>query len=519
MEQQSPFNFTKPIPPKIKLSGGINLSFYVNHAVVFQYRYRLEVPQGGITGVNRSLLNWTSWINNDINEISIPKLEKEGRYRFVVEYKTHTNNEIIRFEKMFDVYDPKPLTASSTAQIKNVPSPVKTVPELSEPIAETRPPKQLSNQNINTINQGNIEQLNNKKIIEEKKIERETNKKRAEDISVAPAIAESKNSTNYDLLLREAFEKKDPAILKVSLENGAGTNIKGLYGGNMFHLLEDLTASEDVISVLKSKGLSINEPDNYRNTPLHYAIIKGESIYARYLINNGANLNLKNQVDLSPLHLAVLLNNKSVANDLIGKGANIDIAGNTGYTPLHIASEMNKVEIASDLLRNGANATIKTDQRLSSKQIAKIQKNTAISSLIRCDGSCSPTHSISGTNLRKENTLATIPKIEFDLAYDQLYVKNRQTAKVIQMIAAPVFALCAAGSVYFKLEANNYYSLYQDYKTQEGSMDLAKYNYDKTKEYDTYFYISGGVSIVSLYAFFHSTIWKRNITNKMRKIF
>jgi len=224
-------------------------------------------------------------------------------------------------------------------------------------------------------------------------------------------------------------------------------------------------------------------------------------------------------MDLSPLHLAVLLNNRSIVKELLDKGAIVDIVGKAGYTPLHIAAEMNNVEIAGDLLKNGAKVAFRTDQQLSSKTIAKIQENNTIVDLIKCKGSCSASTSMPSTYPRQYNSNAVYPKVDFNLPYDQKLIKNRHTAKVIQIISVPVFAICVAGSTYLKIEANNYYSLYKEYQATEGSMDLAKYNYDKTMQYDTYFYISGGISVVPLYTFIHSTIWKKNITNKMRKVF
>ncbi|MBN1187435.1 MAG: hypothetical protein JXB49_34485 [Bacteroidales bacterium] len=115
---QTPFNFTNSIPGRIRIMGKVNLSFYVNQSVVFQYRYRLEVPQGGGVSINKSLLSWTDWINRDINEVIVPKLVKEGNYKMVIEYRTHTSNEIRRFEKPFEVYSITPVNLATTKQSK-----------------------------------------------------------------------------------------------------------------------------------------------------------------------------------------------------------------------------------------------------------------------------------------------------------------------------------------------------------------------------------------------------------------
>ena len=518
-EQTSPFSFTSKIPAKIKLSGNVNLSFYVNQAMVFQYRYRLEVPQGGSSSIDKSLLNWTGWINKDINEIIVSKLANEGRYRFVVEYKTHTSNEIKRIEKWFEVYYTRPVPTAALARNNTHTAPATDNPKPIKPaLADNQVHSENSLDSQRTVNDEHI-QAYNKPIIQPERNDWKTAEPQDENTPETTTISENIEPVNFDLLLREAIDKEDATLIKESITNNANINIKGLYGGNIFHILGDNTASDDLIPLLKKKGLSINELDNFSNTPLHYAILKGESLYARRLIDEGANLNLTNQISLTPLHLAVLLNNRSVVKDLLAKGANVNAVGNTGYIPIHIAAEMNNLEIAGDLIRNGANATIKTDQRLTSKTIAKIQMNNNIVDLIHCKGSCTASTSTQTTYTHQINSNGTYPKIDFNLPYDQKLIRNRNTAKVIQIISVPVFALCAAGSTYLKLEANNYYSLYKEYQATEGSMDLAKYNYDKTLEYDKYFYISGSISLVPIYTFIHSTIWKRNVTNRMRKIF
>jgi len=116
ISDQTPFNFTNPIPDRIRILGKVNLSFYVNQSVVFKYRYRIEVLQGGGESINKSLLNWTDWINRDINEVIVPKLDKEGRYKMVIEYKTHKSNEIRRYEKQFEVYSITPVNIAVTTQ-------------------------------------------------------------------------------------------------------------------------------------------------------------------------------------------------------------------------------------------------------------------------------------------------------------------------------------------------------------------------------------------------------------------
>lgn len=520
-DPQTPFNFTNQIPSRIGLAGKVDLSFYVNHSVVFQYRYRLEVPQGGGTNINRTLLYWTDWINKDINEVVVQDIGKEGRYKLVVEYRTHTSNEIKRFEKLFDVYDTRPAIADETAPKKTVPAPAETTPETTKPVAENKPLKNGDDQVKTTtiIKKDDHKQVIEKPVFQNDQTGREVADNRSGILHEKSAVADKGLTKDYNMTLMESIRQKDAGMVKESIRNGAGLGIRGINGGNIFHMLDESTADENLISLLVSKGISINEPDNFNNTPLHYAIIKGRTLYARYLLNQGASLDLKNDIDLAPLHMATMLNNNTIVQDLLRNGANVNIKGNSGYTPLHIASEMNHSAIAGDLLRNGAKARMRTDQKYSSITIAKIQKVESMRKLIASNGYYQIAVSTTSLSSAGMNPYNVYPEIDFNLPYDPLLVRNRQTAKIIQLISAPVFALCAAGAAYSKLEADDYYSLYLKYKELEGSHDIAKSNYNKTLEYDTYFYISGGISVVSLYSFIHSTLWKRNVTNRMHKVF
>ena len=552
--QQAPFFFLKPVPATIKLRGKIDLSFFRNRLIVSQYRYRLAIPGGGETVIDRKLINWSSWISFDFNEIIIPMLDQEGGYKLVIEYRTPKISEISKFEKLFYVYRVNPNTNAEIAKSKTVPvtdkivtkaAPVadKTATEatpLTEktatkaaPVTDKTAPKTTpvtDKTSIKTTTKtipATYNMTNEKKTVNDKqkdlpdiKIKEEVTPKNpspygniTSNQTNKPIAVEKSIKTDYDKLLAEAIEKKDATLFNESIRNGAGTNIKRENGGNIFHIMNDSIASEELISMLKNKGISINETNNYGNSPLHFAILSGESGYARSLINQGADLNMKNQMDLSPLHLAVFFNNEEVVNALLDKGTEINLKGNTGYTALHIASELNHLEIAKDLLNMGASNRIKTDQKLTPGTIARIQNNHEMDKLIGKKGSytISQPKSTQTNSIILSNSFKQSPKFNFNLPYDKELAKKRQFNKVVQRISIPLMVISAAGATYLKIEANNYYSLYRSSPTE----DVAKFNYDKTRQYDTYAYISGGFSLVSVYGFIHSTIRKKNVSYKM----
>lgn len=459
---QTPFSFFNTVPVRIKTTEKIDLSFSVNNEFVSQYRYRIEVPDPGPNTINKSLISWSAWISNAFVDIIIFSIDREGRYRLAIEYKSFSSPDVKRFEKGFEVYNP----------------------------------------GISVIN-GNVSKTVSKQ------------KNPALTQSESPAIPEEIIKPDYDKLLSLAIEKKDSVMFRTSIMNGAQVNLKGLTGGNIFHILNDNLANESIISLLKNKGISINEKDNYGNTPLHIAIMSGEHNYAKSLINLGAELNIKNSIELTPLHIAAFLNEDDIAKNLLGKGADINIKGNSGYTPLHIAALMNNISIAKDLLIMGADNKSKTNQKLTPGEIARIQNNYFIERLVSKKGSYN-LNNINQTyenNAGQMNSVRLSPQFDINLPYNKELLKKRKLNRIVRFISVPVFVLSTAGTVYLRAEADNYYSTYKNAETRE----IAKYNYDLTSQYDKYAYMTGGVSLVSAFEYIISTIRKKNLNNKIRK--
>jgi hypothetical protein len=551
LSQQEPFYFQKPVPSSVEFLGKVDLSFFSDQQIVSQYRFRLVIPDGGTTVIDTKYLRWSAWYHSNFIEILIPILDREGGYKLEIEYIIHNIRGISKFEKYFYVYGTNPMIAF----VVEVNKPVTTVDNLTEKTdsvddiltTKTRPATDKSNIKaiipankpvVKTTNKTTKSSANKTPAADIVTIEkvRISNKQiilvnsgiKEAKTSNTPSIDGNKsnepakdhgeiNAPDYNKLLAEAIEKKDIALFTKSVQNGAGSEIIGADGGNIFHLIDNTIADEETITLLVINGISINEKDNYGNSPLHSAILSGDSEYVRILLNQGANLNSRNNLELTPLHLAAFLNNENVVNQLLLRGAEINIKGNTGYTALHIAVELNYIALAKDLFSMGANRRIETDQKLTPKAIAKIQDNEEMVRLISKKGSYSVAKSKPASTNRTalSNSTKLSPKYDFKLPYDQELAKKRQFNKVMQTISIPIFALSTAGLTYFKSEANNYFSLSKIAETEEMAKDL----YNKGTRYNTYSYISGGVSLASIYEFIHSAIRKKNISKDMRKRF
>ncbi len=459
-EQQVPFSFFNPVPARIRTTDMVDLSFSSNNAIVNQYRYMIQVPDPRATSVNKTMLDWSQWLNNAFTDIIITKIPQQGKHTLVIEYRVYGSTDIRKFEKSFEVYN-----GTGVAVVNNG----------------------TATRNGNTTNGENL----------------------------IVGAEDTLRKSDPETMLTEAIEKNDKALLIESLQNGAGLDVRGQHGGNLFHMLNDMLIDEQLMGILGSRGFPINKTDNYGNTPLHIAIMSHEKEYARALISHGADPDIMNNIELSPLHLAAFLNDSETARDLLGKVAEVDIKGNSGYTPLHIASMMNNIEVVRDLVSVGAKSSKKTDQKLNSLQIAGIQDNIFVRKIIKSKGQINMNQIETGStgSMTRMDQVRLNPQFDINLLYNKELLKKRRFSKVIGIVSIPVLAAATAGTIYFNSEANKNYS---SYKTAE-TMELARRYYDKTLEFDTYSYISGGLSLTSVFGIVYSAIKRESISDRMRK--
>ncbi len=225
-------------------------------------------------------------------------------------------------------------------------------------------------------------------------------------------------------------------------------------------------------------------------------------------INNGVNPDLANQKSL-----VFYLNKKIIVNELTNEEEYISWEQNSRDKSLFNEPGMNHIEFKIEryLLDKVSNNNIQIEQSLKFHSIANLQSNKLLDQLFPKKDLYTFDSSLPVVNISPINSLLKYPKIDFNLPDDEELVKRRKTATIIQIVSIPAFVLSTAGTVYFKSEADNYYSLHQNALTTT----IADYNYDKTSQYDTYTYIAGGVAIVSLYSFIHSTIVKRKTSKRM----
>ncbi|WP_246846809.1 ankyrin repeat domain-containing protein [Leptospira barantonii] len=217
------------------------------------------------------------------------------------------------------------------------------------------------------------------------------NWKKSSALKVSPLIAKIKqnDTTNARKLIQDgadvnfdyygrsplgyAIEKGNIEIVQLLLEKGADANSEFDREPMLIHAqrvggIPDLDIHLKIIRLLVEKGkanLEISSSSGGNNRPLHEAVSlfgsEHKYEYAKYFIENGADVNAKNDDGQTPLHLVTYFaeDKKEIMKLLLKHGAKINSKNNQGQTPLHIAARMNRPWVVKYFLSQGANQNIK----------------------------------------------------------------------------------------------------------------------------------------------------------------
>lgn len=150
------------------------------------------------------------------------------------------------------------------------------------------------------------------------------------------------------LFMAVKHNRLDNALLL--LEYGADIHITNNIGQNLFHaallmpsgmfkydLIRRNDAVRSFMNLFIQLGLSINDPDNAGQSPLHYAARQGEDKLIEYLLDNGAEINARDNRGRSPLSYASY--REIAAKVFIDRGAKLDSVDDEGNTALHILED------------------------------------------------------------------------------------------------------------------------------------------------------------------------------------
>jgi len=120
-------------------------------------------------------------------------------------------------------------------------------------------------------------------------------------------------------LFEVAGRNNKVALLRM-LEEGADPNAKDNFGDTPL-TYAILKGTQEMVSLLLSHGAKINEGNKKGQTPLHDSVFKKSASLVSFLLENGADPNLKNSDQLTPLELAIKLGQSEIVSTLLsGQG-------------------------------------------------------------------------------------------------------------------------------------------------------------------------------------------------------
>ncbi|MGN0016285.1 MAG: DUF2931 family protein [Candidatus Avelusimicrobium sp.] len=198
------------------------------------------------------------------------------------------------------------------------------------------------------------------------------------ELIAAGADVNKRDTSSGRTSLIDAAMNGNAEIVNMLLEAGADKNARVvLYGQELDE--NALTAAvnnehAEIADILRRAGAEEITPgapsaeaeqaaQNVYNsmgiTPLHYALLAGETEKVKELIASGADVNAKAPNMGTPLLYACTVGNVEAARMLVNAKADVNAAGDTGYTPLMMACQTGNKELAELLVAAGADVNAK----------------------------------------------------------------------------------------------------------------------------------------------------------------
>ncbi len=160
------------------------------------------------------------------------------------------------------------------------------------------------------------------------------------------------------LSARRAIASAIMAILAPIFVVALGVPAAAQFQSEGYKFLEAVKEREgdDATDMLNKPGSTIvNTRDiTSGDTGLHIVIARSDVLWARFLMQRGADPNIRNKKGITPLQLATAMGFTEGVEALIKGGANVNVSDQTGETPLIAAVHSRNVGLVRLLLDKGA---------------------------------------------------------------------------------------------------------------------------------------------------------------------
>ena len=123
------------------------------------------------------------------------------------------------------------------------------------------------------------------------------------------------------------------------------------------------------------------ENDTDSATSFHHAILRGQIVKIRSLLESGVDINIRDKQERTPLHTAIDQKKNQIVKLLLEKNADVNLIDNMGDTPMHLAVKTGQLKVVELLIEKGAdvnavdaqsNSPLSMAQKAGQKQIADL---------------------------------------------------------------------------------------------------------------------------------------------------
>jgi ankyrin repeat protein len=138
--------------------------------------------------------------------------------------------------------------------------------------------------------------------------------------------------------IHAAAEQNNTAVVKVLLDASCVPDPADVEGRRPIHLAARGGFVETVELLSNSCEVDRNVMDNLKRTPLSYACESASEGVVQVLLSAGVSADEKDEQGRTPLSYAAEAGNESIVLALLRKGVKADTKDNTGHDPLYYAS-------------------------------------------------------------------------------------------------------------------------------------------------------------------------------------
>ncbi|CAD8092465.1 unnamed protein product [Paramecium sonneborni] len=171
--------------------------------------------------------------------------------------------------------------------------------------------------------------------------------------------------------------------LMLAAQNGRAHNIELLVSNNIDGKNKDGNAAIhlacigghlETVQILLKNGAQINQPGQFKMTPLIIASAYGHYDLVKYLIEQGAKVLSKDKYGRSSCIMAARNGNLKILSILLYNGAEFNMPDSSKNTPLHYAAAYGFPECIEELMKAGADQNLPNSWKLTPLSVA-LQKN------------------------------------------------------------------------------------------------------------------------------------------------